>query len=239
MNLNAILTGNNDYERRLCQALGRGAKIDRWWVVAIGMKLEHDRFKSHVPIEEENMSKEDFLLLMEKTFKDVCGDSFESFNKHKINGNDKDWDFYKISLTNFSVIVSIYYRKNGLMLHSFDSYYSIEFFLNMSIKEFAQWMYEENQEMPAFRQDWEEHLKEMRKRNLLGKVDVSAVKALIVDRLSEKAQDCQVISNFTNEGGYLEVSCPSPEVCFRLPITYTNWQEVISLFTDVVKSQSK
>lgn len=243
MELNPILTSNKDYERRVCQSIDRGSKIDRWWKVAIGMKLKHDLPKQPWKDEPFNMTIENCIQLIESTFKDVCGDSFVSVKKHKLK-NKKDDELYVISLSNFSVIIGFTYTYRShlvrsLIVYFFDSYYTIDFYWNHTIEEFAKWLLLQNQEMPAFRQDWEAHCLEMRKRIMLGKVDVSAVKALIDDRLADKAKDCKIISDFTNEGGYLEVSCPSPEVCFRIPATYTNWHEVVSLFTDVVKSQTE
>lgn len=241
MELNPILTSNKDYERRVCQSIDRGSKIDRWWKVAIGMKLKHDLPEQSWKDGHFNMTQENCIQLIESTFKNVCEESFVSLKKHKLK-DDNNNEYYVISLSNFSVIIRVIYQPRGycnLMVYSFDSYYTIDFYWNDTIEEFAKWLFLQNQGMPAFRQDWEAHCKEMRKRIMLGKVDVSAVKALIDDRLADKAKYCKIISDFTNEGGYLEVSCPSPEVCFRIPVTYTNWQEVVSLFTDVVKSQAE
>lgn len=230
MTLNPILTSNKDYEKKLSETIARGTKTDRWWQMAIGMKMEHDN-----PTVPNNLSKTNQINvnLLESYLKKLGGNDFIAI-KHTKEKNGQDSCIVSMSNFEFKIIPT-----SRILCYFCYSYIEIKVWWYDTIEEFAKWILKENEEMPSFRKDWEEHCLELRKRILIGNVDEIAVKAFLNEKLGDKVKECKTQVGFTVKGGCLELSYPPADILFRIPTIYTDWQRIVETFADVVMSQTK
>lgn len=251
---NPIFTKDKTLEGYVCTSLKEKKGLGQWWDVVCAMKLFEDgngvvginNWDGFTYWEGKGTSEpEKFWDELKKELKRIGKGDFVKATKrsrmdYQWNSGGRQTPGYKLEFTNYNITFrfACYYKDLFIPAFYYYTYSDGDFYflLEKSVEEIAQWLVEQNQKIVAFRQEWDEYCRELTKRMLKEKIDVSVINTLLIQSLGEGTK--YALKTDCNENGpYVDLSCSLPEVHLQIPADYPDWQKVADLFADIIKQK--
>lgn len=248
---NPIFSKDKTLEGYVCTSLKEKKGLGQWWDVVCAMKLFEDGngvvgvndWDNFTYWEGKGTSEpEKFFEDLKNELKRIGKDDFVKATKRsrmdrQYNSGGRETPGYKLVFTNYNITFRFDCYYKDLFIPAL-YYYTISdggfyFWLEKSVEEIAQWLVEQNQKIVEFRQEWDEYCRELSKRLLKEKMDVSIIQSLLSQSLDKDTK--YVLKTDCNENGpFVDLSCPLPEVHMQIPAEYPDWQKVADLFIDII-----
>jgi len=247
------------YLRNLSDTLSRNATTTQPWNIAVGMKLEQDGIiqSSSTTFWKTNNNPindiQSYVTELQSELRKQFADKFISMKCTKkkeldfsINKPGTKQPFYKVELSNFSFTLSFVFRmsRGG----DFIFYPCIwcyryteteQLYISKPIDGLVSWLKVENEEMPAFRTEWDKLCKSLRKQAKCNNLNEAVISAMLDEALSDTKIEHSVTSGTNDFGQYIDIVCPPMDLSFHIPSGYENWKSIVDIFVDIIKKHEE
>ncbi len=227
---------NRDYEKRVAIAISCNGSMDYFWNFAVGLKIREDAKNEFWPKFDPRriFTFEDQREYLKDLISEFRNQGADAFLKYSTTKKDKTINC-RIHLSNFSITILIHSDCAKMFFNN--SYNSIEINIPIPAKEIVTWLLKRNEEMPAFREEWEEHCTEIRAKFKAAEILKQTIMTRLEGTLKDTDARISIEPDFLEDGMYLILTGEKPKMRILIPNYFDRIEEFVSLTDNIIRNK--